>query len=307
MNKYTLRIINKCNNTCDYCAYSSNLEKCTKKIDLNWLKDEVKKKGEKIFLTIIGGEPTYDIDFLIKTIDMLVKMENVSKVSFTTNGFKLNEELLNFLAKNKTKMSVAISYDGNFIGERIKNLKQQELVKKNIKKYLEVLGDEKVSVFLVARSHNVKDLYSNYKDIRDELKIERFRFLPDHASVNFSESDFYNFEKEFCKQLLFINREMYDKIDSMPMNRYNRLYSHLMFYYYDDIKNEFKNAMMCNELFTLTYDNKYEQCVKKHINQIDGVTTVRPCVICNKQKNIKVEILKKNVGFIKRLTEEIDI
>jgi uncharacterized protein len=115
----TLNITEQCNLRCKYCVFSGkcegfrghsnkdiNLEIAIKAINLL-----LKSEENELSIAFYGGEPLLKFDLiksLIESTDKKKKEDQVIKYRMTTNGTLLFPEVVDFLVKNKIKLSVSL-------------------------------------------------------------------------------------------------------------------------------------------------------------------------------------------------------
>jgi len=159
--KLRINLNENCNNNCITCSAKNKIVKDDIKKILHTLKKN-KEKIEKI--SLLGGEPTIDKNFL--RILKICKENNI-KISLTSNGRIFSDEIFTKKCKMLGLKDINISiYGEKLIHEKITRVKNSynETIKgiNNLIKY-----DIKTDINLVVSKFNQKeiiDMINNYKD-----------------------------------------------------------------------------------------------------------------------------------------------
>jgi uncharacterized protein len=112
---YTLHLTNNCNMECKYCYVDDNniqvmsFDTAKKAVDL-----ASKNSKDSIGIIFFGGEPLLHRDLIYETVEYCKWKDKQSQGMFhfkiTTNGMLLDEEFMNFSAKEN--IFIALSHDG---------------------------------------------------------------------------------------------------------------------------------------------------------------------------------------------------
>lgn len=168
--KGTIILSNHCNQSCTYCYVKKNKGKRLNKQQIRtFIKWFIKQPDDKDYkkLNFFGGEPFLEFD-LLKDAILFFKKHNTNKKSIIdtipTNGTILTKEILDFIKKEKLRMSFSLDGDriSNF-ARKFKNGKNCfDAVWNNMKKFREFIGYPPLIKMTVLPS-NVENLYSNIK------------------------------------------------------------------------------------------------------------------------------------------------
>mgnify|MGYP005850284173 CR=1 FL=1 len=114
MMHYTLHLTNGCNLRCHYCYVHKQSRKDMALSTAEAVVDRAAKRGAKVGLSFFGGEPLLKKELIRNTVRYAKEREEKTGCAFhfkiTTNGTLLDEEFLDFCAKNR--IMVALSMDG---------------------------------------------------------------------------------------------------------------------------------------------------------------------------------------------------
>jgi uncharacterized protein len=114
MNTLGVVLSEQCNLDCAYCGMDkTTTDKINPDDFLESLNNHVWPEGEGLRINFFGGEPLLQFDS-IKKIVQGIDRENIT-FGMPTNGTILNEEMVEFLNKNKIRVSV--SFDGLWQGK----------------------------------------------------------------------------------------------------------------------------------------------------------------------------------------------
>lgn len=162
---YVIHITKECNMECLYCYEKDKTSTYTKEEVLSFVDNIVKNRtNNKFNVEFLGGEPLLRFD-LIKDVFYHLEENKEIEVGYyciTTNGTILDDEIIQFLKKNK-KVKFAASMDGNKTANQMRITKDgknsHDLVLSNLKKLLE--NDIICSVHIVSHPYNVAMLYDS--------------------------------------------------------------------------------------------------------------------------------------------------
>lgn len=105
-----IRITNKCNLKCSFCYQKESLNtNLTDELSLNEWKKIISSLPKWTIIDITGGEP-----FIANNFKEILKLllDRGHKVSITTNGFQVSNEIIEFLVENKLYY-LMVSVDGD--------------------------------------------------------------------------------------------------------------------------------------------------------------------------------------------------
>lgn len=181
----TFVVTEQCNLQCTYCYECHKTEKkmsfetgkkiIDKLLDGNYVDETV----QAIVLEFIGGEPLLEIDLIDKLMDYF-KIESFKKkspwfnnyvISITTNGILFNtEKVQKFIKKNKNKLSISITIDGNKkLHDSCRIFKDgsgsYDIVEKSVKNLLSIFPNESTKITLVPQNvdylcESIENLYN---------------------------------------------------------------------------------------------------------------------------------------------------
>lgn len=167
-------ITNKCNENCQFCyrkVCKDNTLEENKQIFDNLSKIEIDK------ITFSGGEPLL-YDNLFNLVDYIKKRNSKIKLSLTTNGQKIDDELLKKIIKTFDWISFSIDSSNEEINEKIGRGKNHL---STVIKLLDKCDNKiKIKINTVANKYNLNDLDNIYNTIL-KYNINRwkiFRFYP---------------------------------------------------------------------------------------------------------------------------------
>ena len=163
MESYVIHLNRKCNCACRYC-YERNEHSDT---EYTWeevksfIDNLVKHNKDGCFqIEFLGGEPCLSFDLIKKSVEYFSKLPvDVSGYTITTNGTILNEDIIDFLCINQNVMW-AVSMDGTKFANQLRVFRENEentydTVIKNLKKLLEAIPENQVSVHIVTHPYNI--------------------------------------------------------------------------------------------------------------------------------------------------------
>jgi uncharacterized protein len=172
----------RCNQKCRYCQASSedetrteydmSIETAKKSVDLVF-----KTPSPAIKIEFQGGEPFLNFETIKYIMQYANKLNKVYRKDLEfvvcTNLLGLNDEILNYLAEHKIRISTSLdgpkeSHDANRITR--KGNGTYDIVRKNIRIAQDKLGIERVSALMVTTRNNVEKLNA----VVDEYINQRF-------------------------------------------------------------------------------------------------------------------------------------
>lgn len=132
LNSAYIEIDNYCNSKCIYCYNNIRSNEQLSLKDFENIILKLKKIGIKCVI-LTGGEPTLHPN-LLKFLNIL--KENNMIVGMSTNGIKLNDEMIDFFAKNKSFIQVSIDSTDRETYRQIRKTDTLDIVINNIRKML---------------------------------------------------------------------------------------------------------------------------------------------------------------------------
>lgn len=113
-------ITNNCNLKCNFC-YLNNGNGKIKSSSFGKFVEFIKNKKQIKHFVLIGGEPLLNKTNLKMFIRLIKKYQRESEIILTTNGYYLDNDIFNFLIKNKVTIQVTV-YNRNVV-DLLMNLK----------------------------------------------------------------------------------------------------------------------------------------------------------------------------------------
>jgi MoaA/NifB/PqqE/SkfB family radical SAM enzyme len=179
MKKISLMLTHLCNESCSYCP----IEKSDKSMSLSVAKniiDSLRDDNERCIIKFFGGEPL----LCYKTIEKIVLYGGDSfGYEITTNGKKLDKNILRFFIKNKVDLTLSFDFDFK------KNFDTLVMFENNI---------DLLTINLLVRPGDVSSLYENFEELI-EHGVRKFNFLPANYTVLWEKYDLDILEKQFEK------------------------------------------------------------------------------------------------------------
>lgn len=159
----TLQLTQNCNLRCKYCVYSGSYQNrvhTNKRMDYDTAKAAIdflwkhSSESEKISIGFYGGEPLLEFELIKKIIPYIEQKFNGKTIeySMTTNITAMNEEMMDYLCKNK--VTILISLDG-----------PEEVQDKN-----RIFADEKTGTFNVVIS-KIEMLIKKYPEMVEKISF----------------------------------------------------------------------------------------------------------------------------------------
>jgi uncharacterized protein len=186
-----LLVTEKCNLKCVYCFHKA------RPIDMT---DEVMEKAiemllpqfrENVLFNFFGGEPILMEHFCIDWMHKLREILPKCRFHFTTNGTVYSERLVEDFLKKEDPI-IQISHDG-INHARLRG--EEELVTRNLKRYIDAIGANRVTARLTFTNETAKDLYENAVYFYN-LGARRFAHQAD-VTNEWTEGQL----KDYCSQL----------------------------------------------------------------------------------------------------------
>ncbi|SHN73083.1 radical SAM protein [Desulfitobacterium chlororespirans] len=160
MERYVMHVTKACNMDCLYCYEEDKSSIYTWEEVREFIDALLKyRTSDEFGIEFLGGEPVLAWNLIRQSYEYLEANTkvNVSDYAITTNGTVLNDEIIDYLAKNK-KLRWAASLDGHRHANQLRTIKNThensyDLVVENLKK-LQENGIEP-SVHMVTHPYNV--------------------------------------------------------------------------------------------------------------------------------------------------------
>lgn len=224
--KGTIILSNRCNCDCTYCyVEKKKVKRLNKQKIRTFIKWFIKQPDDDNYkkLNFFGGEPFLEFGLLMDAI-LFFKKHNTNKKSIIdtipTNGTILTEEILNFIKKEKLRVS--FSLDGEKISNFARKFKDGEdcfnVVWKNMNKFIEMVGYSPL-IKMTVLPYNVKNLYSNVKFL---VNNGFYKIWPNPAvfTAKWTKKDVNVFVNEYKKILNFYlkNKLLSKSIELVPLD-----------------------------------------------------------------------------------------
>lgn len=165
-----LDVTNDCNFRCEYCYLSAGEKK--DKIDFEtaiYAVDKIYNKYKCVVNILFhGGEPLYYFETIKKVVEELKQMKYVNYLRFSiqTNGYLVNDEVVDFFVKHNFSVGISIDgYDNNGNGARKDS--EGRFTTDRVKESMKLLISKKLPISILS----VINKY-NHNTIGDE--IDRF-------------------------------------------------------------------------------------------------------------------------------------
>ena len=196
-NTLALELTRVCPNRCKYCYGQGREVSQTMNNEVILKSLEYFKTQKKIFISLLGGEPTLRIKNFLSTLEDFLKINNNEIfLSLNTNGLFFNQELCDKLKKFNPK--IAISLDGpkeihDFNRVDIYNKGTYDRVIEKIPLILKNFPDSFCqATFTPETIHGLSDSYFLAK----ELGFKEWYWAPDLYNSNWKEQHFLELEKQ---------------------------------------------------------------------------------------------------------------
>lgn len=204
INRAIIALSNRCNLNCDYCFVKRNdLSRLNEQQIKTFIKWFINQPGNSDYkkISFLGGEPFLEFD-LLKSAILFFKKHNTNKKciidNIYTNGTVMTQEILDFIKKEKLRVSFSLDGDriSNF-ARKFKNGKNcYDTVWNNMRKFREFIAPPYIT--MVVLPSNVKNLYSNIKFLI-ENGFYKISFQPCFIKVRWSYESSNLFLNKFKK------------------------------------------------------------------------------------------------------------
>ncbi|MCM1234923.1 MAG: 4Fe-4S cluster-binding domain-containing protein [Ruminococcus flavefaciens] len=210
MKLYNIWLTRRCNLRCKYCyegektSHADFLEDYMENL-LSFIQE--KSKNEKVInVNFHCGEPLLRFEILKKICNSLNRIEQKVFYSMTTNALLLNQEILDFIIKNKFELSVSVdgiefAHDLNRID--VKGNGSYKYVIQRLKKVLECEIEPRIRMTVCAST--IPYLYEGVKTLKD-MGCCNIVAAPDFCDLLWTEQDI----EKLKKQLFAIEKKMQD-------------------------------------------------------------------------------------------------
>lgn len=206
----------ECNHNCIHCYnYWRKEEPDCKRKEFHSEEDYIsiaKKLIEQKVNTVVitGGEPFLVFEKVIPAIDILLK--NGIKVSINTNAVLVDDDIINYLLKNKIRLFISFPSANSEICDQITNIKGSA---KRIIKSLDNLLSKGVNFGLniVVSKINIDDVEETVKFLKERYQIPRINITRVGKPVNSDDS----FNK------YFLDRRDISKLQEISVNIHKNL------------------------------------------------------------------------------------
>jgi len=171
LERYVIHVTKACNMDCFYCYEQDKTSKYTKEEVLGTVEKIAANCKDKEFgVEFLGGEPMLAFDIIKAVYEYLEEnyKGRVRDYVITTNGTILTDDMLAYLQENP-KIVYAVSLDGTKWANQLRRFKGGagafEPVVANLKKAINGLSDEQISVHMVTHPFNVGNIFNSIKFI----------------------------------------------------------------------------------------------------------------------------------------------
>ena len=244
----TLEVTEKCNLRCKYCIYNEshpeyrafghkNMDWEVAKKAVDFLKAHSQNSDER-HIGFYGGEPLINYDLIKKTTDYANKLFDKMTYSMTTNATLMNEEIADYIMKNK--FNIIVSLDGYkelhnknrlFVsgeGSFEKTINGLKILLRSAEKYN---NKENITLNMVIEGPDYEDKYDKI-----QVYLNECDWLPKNINILTSSIDYGPHESIYTRPQSYeermILKDYYDPILSW------------------DEKNKIRNKDNTNEIFT---------------------------------------------------------
>ncbi|MGE5342632.1 MAG: radical SAM protein [Candidatus Omnitrophota bacterium] len=285
----TLEVCQSCNQRCEYCIYSGKYEfQRTHPEGNKVMSFDIARKSIDYFISLInskkrilkygnaaigfyGGEPLLAFELIKECVDYIKKKETKEKIIYTitTNGTRLNEEMINFFIQND--FWILLSLDGpqeehdkfrvfkNKRGTFEKTMKGISMLKKYQDYY-----EKKVSIS------------STYCMAHDLLSIEEF-FEENFKDKNILASAIRSTRTDFYRKV---------KPDPNFLEKYKRLFRK----YCDAVENNKPLSSYINGFFSKNLAKVHDRPMIRLDNRLNGILKIfNICANCFPGEKIFVD------------------
>lgn len=199
MEIYVVHVTKECNCDCLYCYEQDKTSQYTWE-EIKELIDKIieNRTSDEFGIEFLGGEPMLRWNLIKKSYEHLEGIKGINVIDYviTTNGTIINEEIANYLSKNK-KIKFAVSMDGHKWANQLRVFKDSrkntyDKVMGNIK-YLKKYGVES-SIHMVTHPYNVAFISESI----DHLYKQGIKFI-DVGTVESS----ITIDKDYCDRFVY--------------------------------------------------------------------------------------------------------
>lgn len=203
----SIYLADSCNMECTYC-YEGNsknprmMDEKTLEKSLEFIVNNRSSQDEVLYIVFLGGEPLLNKERLFDAISIIQqKYQMISKYfdfSITTNGTLLDDNVIDFLVKNKFNLSISI--DGDEETQSINRKSKGErnfypIIYNNLLKLVNMRIQFNVRMTITA--NNVQNFYKNIKYFY-EMGVERI-YVGFDSFGNWTDKSLFIFDEELDK------------------------------------------------------------------------------------------------------------
>lgn len=306
---YMLLVTNNCTFRCNYCIQEQHkdyhAERLIRRYEFEDLIKFIEKSfdiAETVIISLWGGEPTLDTNYIIKLVDYFNKPEYYNKIRFwmSTNGYRINK-ILNYINQPKIKNNILsngipyfiiqISYDGEPLNTlNRKSLDGNPNCSDEVRKTIQFLKDNDIYFIInsIITIDKAEYIYESYCDVTNNIKPEGFHMALDNRDDNFELDEYIDSKLPIlAEQLQKVAEKEKEyvlsvyKDDNIPENPFK----------YDI----FNNKYICNDdmphfaigLDGCVYDSAKSLCSKeKNLHIIGNITNLNLVYTLQNKRNI---------------------
>ncbi len=202
---YVIHITKKCNLDCLYC-YEQDKESVYSFDEIKTYIDDIFKdiKNNIVHIEFLGGEPLSEFELLEKVYYYLENTycENISDYTITTNGTFANDDIINFLIKNKN-ITIAISMDGTKYANQLRVFKNGKNSYDSIAENIKKLQKNNIlpAIHIVTHPYNIGFMFDSIKHIYNDLNISNIGIGTVESTMQIDEE----YCNEFKKQIKLVS------------------------------------------------------------------------------------------------------
>jgi len=168
---YVIHVTKECNMKCVYCYEKDKVSTYTWEEIRSFLDDLILRSPDEFQIEFLGGEPMLRWDLIRNTYEYMerISYKTVTSYGITTNGTILNEEIMDYLYKNK-KFGFNVSLDGHKFANQLRVMKDNknsyDIAMGNLIKLLK--RKINCSIHIVSHPYNVAMLYDSIVHFYDK-------------------------------------------------------------------------------------------------------------------------------------------
>jgi len=187
----------RCNFNCSYCYVKKRKTKELSSKELIKIIDKLKKKNSKLKeINFMGGEPLLRFDTIKKIVS---NYKNKFEYNLNTNGSLLNDDILNFLSKNRVIITLSLDGSEKTHNKNRKNKTFDKIVDR-IRNY-----KDKVIINYVVNNDSTDKLIKDFDNLV-KLGFKKIDIRP-NSDYLWKKEEFKKLNKEILKfYMLYFNR-----------------------------------------------------------------------------------------------------